>query len=107
MVPKGIPVLFAAISLLATTNSVFAHDHNDHGAAYKDMDPSVTASASPTVPGMPSSTSLTSSAPVSPTYFTHSGFSGLVLAHIGLMTAAWFFVLPICKFHNPLELLHR
>ncbi|KAL9013522.1 MAG: hypothetical protein Q9173_001781 [Seirophora scorigena] len=36
-----------------------------------------------------------SEAPISPTYFTHSGYSGLLLAHIGLMIVAWVFVLPI------------
>ncbi|KAL8732147.1 MAG: hypothetical protein Q9166_002894 [cf. Caloplaca sp. 2 TL-2023] len=36
-----------------------------------------------------------SPASVPPTYFTHSAYSGLMLAHIGFMTIAWFFVLPI------------
>ncbi|KAL8975620.1 MAG: hypothetical protein Q9197_000170 [Variospora fuerteventurae] len=44
---------------------------------------------------MASPEASTGSAPISLTYFTHSGYSGLMLAHIGLMTVAWFFVLPI------------
>ncbi|KAL8821342.1 MAG: hypothetical protein Q9223_000607 [Gallowayella weberi] len=44
---------------------------------------------------MTSAPAPTSSAPSS--YFTHSAYSSLMFAHIGLMTIAWFFVLPICK----------
>ncbi|KAL8774978.1 MAG: hypothetical protein Q9209_000457 [Squamulea sp. 1 TL-2023] len=44
---------------------------------------------------MGSSPTSGDSVPVSSTYFTYSGYSSLILAHIGLMTIAWFFVLPI------------
>lgn len=44
---------------------------------------------------MASATASMSSEHLSETYFTYSGLSGLMLAHVVLMLAAWFFVLPI------------
>ncbi|KAL9603672.1 MAG: hypothetical protein Q9219_000991 [cf. Caloplaca sp. 3 TL-2023] len=44
---------------------------------------------------MASALASISSPPVVQTYFTHPGSSGLLLAHIGLMTVAWLFILPI------------
>jgi hypothetical protein len=29
-------------------------------------------------------------------YFSHSGFAGVMYAHIALMTIAWVFLLPLC-----------
>ncbi|KAI4187124.1 MAG: hypothetical protein L6R41_003030 [Letrouitia leprolyta] len=52
---------------------------------------------------MASATASMSSEPVPETYFTYSGLSSLMLAHVGLMLAAWFFVLPIGSFKCPLH----
>ncbi|KAL8697500.1 MAG: hypothetical protein Q9224_002282 [Gallowayella concinna] len=59
------------------------------------MRPSMTPSATSAASIMTSSPASTS--PVPSSYFTHSAYSGLMVAHIGLMTVAWFFILPICK----------
>jgi hypothetical protein len=38
-------------------------------------------------------------------YFTHTGYSNMIIAHILFMTLAWVFVLPICKiFPFPIQL---
>ncbi|KAL8717004.1 MAG: hypothetical protein Q9225_005721 [Loekoesia sp. 1 TL-2023] len=95
MVRRSFSILYAAFSLLAHTGITFAHGHDDHGESAMDLGASMTAASTSVPSAMPSATAAMSSAPVSQTYFTYSGFSGLMLAHIGLMTIAWFFVLPI------------
>ncbi|KAL8713959.1 MAG: hypothetical protein Q9220_002105 [cf. Caloplaca sp. 1 TL-2023] len=53
------------------------------------------ATPSTVTPLTATATAFTTSVPGTMSYFTHSGYSGLILAHIALMTVAWFFVLPI------------
>ena len=44
-----------------------------------------------------SNVTVNSTVPVLPSYFSHSDFSGLMLAHIAFMAIAWVFILPIGK----------
>ncbi|KAL8693567.1 MAG: hypothetical protein Q9218_001609 [Villophora microphyllina] len=96
MVHKIVLVLTTAISLSIIIPLVLAHEHSGHGEGGMDAGASMTASVSPMALPMASHTASAEPQPLSPTYFTHPDYSGLMLAHIGLMTVAWFFVLPIC-----------
>lgn len=95
MVRRSLPIRYAAFSLLAHTGTTFAHGHGDHGESAVDLEASMRAVSTSVSSAMASATAAMSSAPVAQTYFTYSGLSGLMLAHVGLMTVAWFFVLPI------------
>ena len=81
--------------LLVIIPLVLAHPHDEPSQADMDMAMPKTTSTGMVVAAMSSTavTSPTSTVPV--TYFTHSEYSGLMLAHIGLMTVAWFFLLPV------------
>ena len=86
-----------AVSLLAAVSFALARGHDEHHGAEI-----LAATASASFPSSSSSTAASSTitamasvAAHSPTYFTHSPYSGLMLAHIILMTVAWVFVLPI------------
>ncbi|KAL9031230.1 MAG: hypothetical protein Q9196_000730 [Gyalolechia fulgens] len=83
----------AALLLLANAALLSAHGHDRHGIQDSDLGTSLTTTTSSA--SMASATASTSSVPVPETYFTYSGLSGLMLAHVGLMLVAWFFVLPI------------
>lgn len=75
----------AALLLLAVLPLALSHG-DDHGSGT-----AATAVAQTSL--WNSSTTFTSTSEQS--YFAHSEYRGLVLAHIGLMIIAWFFVLPI------------
>ncbi|KAL8739246.1 MAG: hypothetical protein Q9181_000137 [Wetmoreana brouardii] len=95
MVDKTIFIFNTAISLLAILPLTLSHEHGGHGQGGMDMGPSMTASTSTAALPMNTVTVPASSKLVLPTYFSHPDYSGLLLAHIGLMTVAWFFILPI------------
>ena len=100
----------AALLLLASTAPTLAHGHDDHGKAAMDLGASMTAISSSVPSAMASATASMTSAPVpntAETYFTHSGFSPLMLAHVGIMTLAWFFILPIGILYSALRGLTR
>lgn len=80
--------LIGATLLLETISVVLAHGHDDHPGEMAD-----TGSATSSL-----SIATMNSSSVSPqSYFTYPALSSLMLAHIVLMTIAWFFVLPIGK----------
>ncbi|KAL8991318.1 MAG: hypothetical protein Q9177_000248 [Variospora cf. flavescens] len=95
MIRKTVPVFSIALCILTAASVAVARSHSDNGASAMSPVISTTISTHPLASTMASPEALTGSAPISLTYFTHSGYSGLMLAHIGLMTVAWFFVLPI------------
>lgn len=75
-----------ATLLLAPTYVILAHGHDDHAGETANMGPAAISMA-----GLSMNSSM-----VSPqSYFTYPALGGLMLGHIALMTAAWFFVLPI------------
>ncbi|KAL8953003.1 MAG: hypothetical protein Q9222_001118 [Ikaeria aurantiellina] len=94
MIHKCAIVQNAAIALLATASLAIAHDHGDPEESRTGMLSSTTATSSMIAPLMATATPSASSPSGPISYFSHSGYSGLILAHIGLMTLAWFFVLP-------------
>lgn len=96
MVCKTVPVFSTALCILTAASVAVARSHSDNGASAMSPAISTTISTHPLASTMASPEGSTGPAPISLTYFTHSGYSGLMLAHIGLMTVAWFFVLPIC-----------
>ena len=75
-----------ATLLLAPISVVLAHGHDDHAGETANMGPAPNSMA-----GVSTNSSM-----VSPqSYFTYPALGDLMLGHIALMTAAWFFVLPI------------
>ncbi|KAL9003487.1 MAG: hypothetical protein Q9188_003644 [Gyalolechia gomerana] len=101
MVRKNFLLPHAAHLLLTTATLISAHGHDDHGEGVSGLGTSLTPTTSSAL--MASATAPSGSVPVPETYFTYSGLSGLVLAHVGLMLVAWFFVLPIGLFKQPLQ----
>ena len=93
----------AVIALLATTHPVSVHGHDHSEAKVMDMASFTSSTASPATSDIGSLGSpivSMTSVPVPSTYFSHSGFSPFILTHIGLMTMAWFFVLPVGTFRT-------
>lgn len=75
----------AALLLLGALPLALAHeDESDEGGANLAHLTSTTSVAA-----------LNSSTVEQQSYFAYSSHGGLMLAHIGLMIVAWFFVLPI------------
>lgn len=101
MVCKSVPLLSTALCLLTSASVAIARGHNDHGTSGMEPANSTTKPTNPLTSRPAAPEASASSAPISLTYFTHSGYSGLLLAHIGLMIVAWFFVLPICALRMP------
>jgi hypothetical protein len=64
-----------------------AHGHDEDASMAMGMGMSMAEPAAPS----PSATAE----PAPPNYFTHPEHRGLMYAHIGLMTLAWVFVLPV------------
>ena len=81
--------LIGGFSLLATTSVVFAHGHDDHAGETANVGPSPTSMSAGSMSMLSASTQ---------SYFAYPALSGLMLAHIVVMTIAWFFVLPIGKY---------
>lgn len=79
----------AALSLLHVLPFALSHG-DDHGNGPADMQAGMEMAKAQ---HLNSSTQLTSVPEQS--YFAYPEYGGLMLAHIGLMTIAWFFILPI------------
>lgn len=87
-------LLTTAFSLLEALTLAAAHGHKGHAT---DVAGSGSSGVAPR-PHPPNSTvaAVMVSSPASPSsYFSYAPHSGLMLAHILLMTLAWFFVLPV------------
>lgn len=81
--------LIAALLLLRVLPEVFAHGHDDVMAVRDSSGKNVHFSNSTAC-----LTNMTfAHSPQS--YFAYPKYSGLMLGHIGLMIAAWLFVLPV------------
>jgi len=90
-------VTFSSAVLLGLVSTAVAHGHDED----MNMNMGVSSMAQPT-------TASGANATVAETYFRHSEHSGLLAAHIFLMTVAWIFILPIgthsfLKFQNEEE----
>ena len=85
-----------SFTLLGLLPLAFAHGHDSNAGGSTGM--AMSAGASHVVPV--SDVTINSTVPMLPSYFAHSGLSGLMLAHIAFMTIAWFFVLPIGEPHT-------
>jgi hypothetical protein len=79
----------AGLVLLGLLPLASAHG-DDEGDAAMNMDMGDSSVERPTIPSISNSTS---SEPVS--YFQYGGPTGLMVAHIALMTLGWVFVLPV------------
>ena len=97
MVRKHGLAILTALWLLGLLPLTFGLGHDSHATGSMAMGT-----------GMPggeyhmasiSSLTLNLTQPVHPSYFSRSEFSGLLLAHIVIMTIAWFFILPIGELH--------
>jgi len=83
-------VALAGVVLLSLLPLAIAHGHDGDGETAMDMSmgeafvprPTIHANLTPDVSGPPS-------------YFQYGEHSGLMVAHIVLMTIAWVFVLPV------------
>ena len=77
-------LLPAILSLLVFLPFVLAHGHDSPGSEEASV-------------GAPSTllTSINTTNPKIPSYFAHPQHVVLIIAHIALMTVAWFFILPI------------
>lgn len=75
----------AALILSGTLPLVLSHGHSQHG-----LDEGVAKT-------MQSDSSLNATSIAEQSYFTYPKHGGLMLAHIGVMTVAWLFILPIGK----------
>jgi hypothetical protein len=81
-------VILAGAVLLGFISSVVAHGHDENEGMNMDM--SGMPSSRPTIP------TATDSAMAEPaSYFQLTEHTGLMFAHILLMTIGWIFVLPI------------
>ena len=86
-------LLSPAFSLLGVIPRALAHGHDDSAKGAMDMAASMNHSTPP-AGGMPfANMNASTSSPES--YFAYPQLGGLMLAHIVLMTIAWFFILPI------------
>lgn len=82
----------AALSLLELIPPALSHGHDGLGSTVADA-------GATTMSHVNSSTSFTVNSPQS--YFAYQEHGGFVLAHIGLMIVAWFFILPIGECVSP------
>ena len=96
MVQRNSFTLFTALALLGLLSLAFAHGHDSHVGDSTDMAMSGGAAHM----AFASNGTMKPTALVRSSYFSHSEFSGLMLAHIAFMTIAWFFILPIGEHHH-------
>ena len=97
MVHKGSFPYLAVLALLQAAHSSFAHSDNaGHDSAMDTGHHTVSS----TMAG-PISTALASPGS-SESYFAFPGHGNLIMAHIVLMTIAWFFILPIGEDWHPM-----
>jgi hypothetical protein len=85
--PSRNSVILAGVVLLGFISSAVAHGHDEHEDM--DMDMGGMSSTRPTIPA--SSGAMAEPA----SYFQLKEHTGLMFAHILLMTIGWVFVLPI------------
>ena len=84
--------LTSVVLLLELVPLALAHGHDGHDGMSMDM----AMSSSHTTDNTTASPPMTSpTEPPLPSYFSHPEYSGLILAHIVLMTIGWLFILPI------------
>lgn len=88
--------LLTALALWGLLPLAFAHSHESHAGDPMDM----AMSGAATHMASASNVTIKATTPVLPSYYSHSEFSGLMLAHIAFMTIAWFFILPIGDSHR-------
>lgn len=81
-------VLLAEAVLLGFVSSAVAHGHDEHGDMNMDM-----GGMSSSRPTIATASNSTMAEPTS--YFQLTEHTGLMFAHIVLMTIGWVFVLPI------------
>ncbi len=91
MVQRHSFTIVTAFSLLGLFPIAFGHGPESHAGDLVRAGMSGGASHTASM----SNITMNSMEQVQPSYFSHSGFSGLMLAHIVSMTIAWFFILPI------------
>lgn len=87
--------VFVALSLVELTSRALAH--GDDGAEVGAMTPVTPTQPATTAPSGMALANAIATPNASESYFSYPHFGGLMLAHIALMTIAWFFVLPIGK----------
>ena len=93
--PQGLTKL-TVLFLLGALPLALAHGHESHDGEMEGM-------GAPKMAHLASSDSMSaaamnsSSAAPQQSYFTYPNYGGLMLAHIVLMTIAWFFILPISE----------
>lgn len=83
-------VIFAGVVLLGFISSAVAHGHDENEDMNMDM-----GGMSSTKPTIPTSSSGAMAEPAS--YFQLKEHTGLIFAHILLMTIGWVFVLPLSE----------
>jgi len=84
-------VTFAGVVLLGLLPLAVAHGHDGDMAMDMNIGKGEPSIVRPTIPSEPSN--LANTEPLS--YFQYGEHSGLMFAHILLMTIGWVFVLPI------------
>ena len=92
MVQKQLIALSTALSLLEAVPRALAHGDDVYGSEGQGTGTTMATAIFSTIP------SVTANASVSMTpesYFSYPAMSGLMLAHIIIMTVAWFFILPL------------
>lgn len=94
MVKRHILLLTTALSLLEALTLTAAHGHDSYATGAEGSGPSEVAQNS--LPPNSTAAAVMISLSASPSsYFSYAPYSGLMLAHILLMTIAWFFILPV------------
>ena len=88
------PVL-VALSLVGVTSRALAH--GDDGVEVGAMTPAGPTHSATTAMSEMALANAIATPNASESYFSYPHFGSLMLAHIALMTIAWFFVLPIGK----------
>lgn len=86
--PSRNSVIFTGVVLLGFISSVAAHGDDEHGDMSMDL-----GGMSDSRPTIATATNGTMAEPAS--YFQLTEHTGLMFAHILLMTLGWVFVLPI------------
>lgn len=99
MVNKLEIVLITAVLLLQVLSQAVAHDDGSQVTGSWVMGASEASQPTPSSSAAAFTMSSTSAIPSS--YFAYPDFSRLMLAHIALMTIAWFFILPVGEQHSP------
>jgi len=93
----------AGVVLLGLLPLAIAHGHDGDGDGEMAMDMSMGEAS---VPRPTIHSNLTAEVPGPPSYFQYGEHSGLIVAHILLMTIGWVFVLPIGECWESFEFSH-